>query len=133
LDSKYQNTILLNDIIDRNYYYHFKRSGDKDICLTFYTNNRYTNSNLIPGFPVVINDSEKILKNLDLFLKYYIENQFLCNIKINDDLWLTDIEIRDKIIDIFISNFKNSDYFPREVSISLNAIHLMNGHHEWFE
>ena len=112
MNYKYQDKILINDIIDRNYYYNFKRNLGKSLCLTFYYNNKFNNTNLIPGFPVPQSDPEKIILHLNYLLDFYIANKFRCNIKINDDLWLTDLENRDKIINVFIEKFETSEYRP---------------------
>lgn len=132
LNYKDQDIVLLNDIIDRNYYYYFRKNREKNICLTFYYNNKFNNTNLIPGFPVPESDPERILFHLNLFLDMYINKKFQCDIKINDEFWLTDLDNRDKIINIFISKFENSEYKPNQISISCNAVHCLNNQHEWF-
>lgn len=135
MTDKYQDKVLINDIIDRNYYWHFKRNRDKDLCLTFFYNNKYNNSNLIPGFPIPQTDIEKVLLHLELLLDWYIKNDFKCDIKINDDLWLSDLETREKIINIFIEKFKNLDNRkkPFQITIICNAIHCLEDRFKWFE
>lgn len=132
MNSNYQDTLLINDIVERNYYYYFKR-GQKSLCLTFYHNNKFNNSNLIPGFPITISDIDDILLNLQRLLHLYIREEFFCDIKINDDLWLTDEDNRDKIIDVFIDVFKDSSRKPQNITINVNAIHCLGNKYQWFE
>jgi hypothetical protein len=75
---------------------------------------------------------EQILFNLNLLLNFYIKNEFRCDIKINDEFWLTDLEMRDKIIDSFIEHFKSVENKPNNITIICNAIHCLNDGHEWF-
>ena len=131
MDYKYQDKILINDIIDRNYYYHFKR-GEKSLCLTFYYNHKFNNSNLIPNFPLPISNPEMIISNLNTLLDFYIINDFQCNIKINDELWVTDLKYRDQIVETFIQKFKNSYVKPRAIEISCNAVHCLGEKKQWF-
>lgn len=131
MDYKYQDIVLLNDIIDRNYYYYFKRGNNKNICLTFYYNNKFNNTNLIPGFPVPESNINNILLHLNLFLDMYISQEFCCNIKINDEFWLTDSN-KDKIVNVFIEKFKDVDKKPKEIEIICNAVHCLNDGYKWF-
>lgn len=121
---------LMNNIIN-NYYDEF-RKGNKSLCLTFYYNYKYSDVNLIPNISTPISDPRMILLHLDFLLDFYIEQKFKCNIKINDELWLTDLKYRDKIIDIFIEKFRNSAYKPEEIIISSNVIHCLGEKKTWF-
>lgn len=122
---------LMNNIINNNYYDEF-RKGSKSLCLTFYYNHKYSDVNLIPNTPTPISDSRMILLHLDFLLDFYIKQKFKCNIKINDELWLTDLKYRNKIIDIFIEKFRNSVYKPEEIIISSNVIHCLGEKKTWF-
>lgn len=135
MTDKYQDKILINDIIDRNYYWNFIRNDSKDLCLTFFYNNKFNNSNLIPGFPIPQTDSEKILFHLKLLLNWYVKNKFRCNIKINDELWLSDTAVREEIINIFIDTFKDidRDKKPAKITIICNAIYILGEKSEWFK
>lgn len=121
---KYHN--IINNLIEDNYYDEFKK-GNKSLCLTFYYNYRINNTRVTPQ-----SNSELILLHLNYLLDFYIEKQFKCNIKINDELWLTDLEYRDKIIDIFIQKFTHSNYKPKEITIISNAIHCLGEKQYWF-
>ena len=122
---------LINNIINNNYYDEF-RKGNKSLCLTFYYNYKYSDVNLIPNISTPISDPRMILLHLDFLLDFYIEQKFKCNIKIKDELWLTDLKYRDKIIDIFIEKFRNSAYKPEEIIISSNVIHCLGEKKTWF-
>lgn len=132
MNYKYQDTILINDIIERNYYYNFRRNLGKSLCLTFYYNHKFNNTNLIPDFPVPQSNPEQILLNLNSLLNFYIDQEFLCDIKINDEFWLTDLEYRDKIIQIFLEKFTHSEHRPNKICITSNIIHCFEGNHAWF-
>lgn len=121
-----QNAILINNAITKNYYDIFKQSSDiKDLCLTFYYNHRF-------GDIFSLADSNKIIEHLNILLDYYIKQKFKCNIKINDDLWITDQYYRDKIVDVFINKFRNSEYKPQEITIICNVIHCLDQKNLWF-
>ena len=84
---------LTNNFIEE-YYNNFK-TGKNTICLTFYYNYKFNSANLIPNLPIPQSNPEKIILHLNYLLDFYIENKFKCNIKINDELWLTDVEHRN--------------------------------------
>lgn len=131
MDYKYQDKILINDIVDRNYYHYFIE-GQKSLCLTFYYNYKFNNSNLIPNFSLPESNPEQIILNLNALLDFYIEKDFKCDIKIKDDLWITDLENRDKIINVFIQKFQNSYIRPCIIEMSFNAIHCLEEKKNWF-
>lgn len=117
---------IINNLIENNYYNEFKK-GNKSLCLTFYYNYKINNTKVIPQ-----SNPELILLHLNYLLDFYIEKQFKCNIKINDELWLTDVIYRDKIINIFIEKFTCSNYKPKEIIITSNAIHCLEEKQYWF-
>ena len=133
MDYKTQDNLLINDIIERNYYWFFRQGNKKNICLTFYYNNKYNNSNLIPNFPSPKSNFNNILQNLNSFLTFYIQQNFLCDIKIKDDLWITDFDNRDIIIQTFIDNFKNTNIKPKNIYLSCNVIYCINNQYIWFK
>lgn len=121
----------IEKIFNKKYYSDFQ-NNKKMICLTFYYNYILGDGNLFSNFTIPKSDPEKILLNLNILLDFYICHQFNCNLKINDNLWLTDLSNRDKIIDIFIQKFQNSLYKPKEIIINSNAIHCLEEKKDWF-
>lgn len=121
----------LNNIITTQYYNDF-RNGNKTLCLCFYYNCRFGDGNYNSDFVFPQSNSKKVLLHLNLLLDFYINNQFKCNININDELWLSDLRYRDKIIDIFIEKFSSTKYKPKEITIYLNAVWCLNKQSIWF-
>lgn len=119
------------NVINNQWYADFQ-NNHKTLCLTFYYNYLFGDGNFKSNFSFPQSNPEKILLNLTKLLNFYIENKLKCNIKIKDDLWLTDLEYRDKIIGIFINKFKNTEYKPKEIIISFNVIHCLGNKKDWF-
>ena len=68
MNTQYQDKLLINDIISRNYYYYFKRGNDKTICFTFFYNHKFNNSSIIPNFSSPVSNFENICNNLQIYL-----------------------------------------------------------------
>ena len=126
-----QEKKVINSLINTKYYNCFK-NGEKSLCLTFYYNYKFGDANLIPNFQVPLSDPEKIILHLNYLLDFYVEQQFKCDIKINDELWVTDLENRDKIVEVFIQKFQYSEYKPKTINITMNVIHCLEDKHLWF-
>lgn len=133
MNTQYQDKLLINDIISRNYYYYFKRGNDKTICFTFFYNHKFNNSSIIPNFSSPVSNFENICNNLQIYLNYYISQKFLCDIRINDEFWLTDDTIKNSIKNIFYDTFSKSDRKPKNIIISFNAIHCIKDKYIWLE
>lgn len=121
-----QDIQLLNDILERNYYFYFKQGIEKGLSLSIYNNNLYNNSIYVPE-EVIINSIENITNNLNYLLDWYINNQFKCNIYIEDcELWIND-EIKDIIFNILMNKFKNySNLQTIYCSINLSNLAYLN-------
>ena len=67
-------------------------------------------------------------------LNWYVKNKFRCNIKINDELWLSDTAVREEIINIFIDTFKDIDRGtkPAKITIICNAIYILGEKNECY-
>lgn len=110
MEMTYQNqdNLLLNDILIRNYYNNFNEL--KDINLTFFYNNNYTNKNYIPNYEnlELKNNLELILKHWELFLKWYEYQKFNTIINIHDDILFNNLTWLNNILELFFK--KNINY-----------------------
>ena len=111
MTNKQQDNLLLQDILIRNYFNHFKdKKNNKELNLTFFYNNKLTDSTIIPNYTNLEknNSKEKIYKNFSLLLNWYKKNKFFTTINIHDDLLLEDIEFCIKIFNLIQKkNIKN--------------------------
>lgn len=80
---KDQNIKLLNDILERNYYFYYRKNNDKNISISLLNNNFYNNSIFIKD-NLITNDYNNVLLNLDKIFNWYIENNFCCDIIFED-------------------------------------------------
>ena len=130
-DYKYQDKKLALDVLERNYF-SFYRKGKKHLeiflfgqcsagCEYCYL---YKNNSIL--YPKNISNVDKILKNLDILLKWYIKNHFYCPIHIFSAEWLNIDNLRDKVFKIFYNNFKNSHKKPLLIDIPTNASFIEN-------
>lgn len=101
-----QNKKLLNDILERNYYSFFKK-GEKSLSLTFFYNIKYNNSKYIPNFKTPNTNQEQVKENFIHVLNWYSKNNFCCNIKIEDEFWLYDIDFFTFIFNTLLERLKN--------------------------
>ena len=62
---KEQNIKLLNDILERNYYFYYRKNNDKNISISLLNNNFYNNSIFIKD-NLIINDYNNVLSNNSL-------------------------------------------------------------------
>ena len=119
-----QDKILLNDILERNYYYYYKQENScKHISISLNNNNNYNNS--IFNKQKIKNIDEQIIDNFNIFLNWYKKNDFKCDLFIEDDEWFFNQKLKKEIFTILFNNFilnKNK----RKVIIKFNNLELIN-------
>ncbi|MBE6148105.1 MAG: hypothetical protein E7167_01135 [Firmicutes bacterium] len=104
---KEQDILLINDILNRNYYYYYKKGNTKNISISFYNNNDYNNSIFIKE-QEINNDINKIINNFILFLNWYNNNNFICDLYIEDDNWFFNDILKEKVFTLLSENFSDS-------------------------
>lgn len=120
-----QNTILLNDILNRNYYQFFK-NNKKSLSLTFFYNLKYTNLKYIKSFKIPVSDINKVKTNFINILDWYVSNQFCCDIKIQDEFWLYDLEFSNFIFTTFLDYIKNKNLKCKNIIIKTKLNSILN-------
>lgn len=122
---KEQNQKLLNDILDRNYYQFFKKN-EKFLSLTFFYNNKYNNSKYIPNFELPKSNCSQIKENFIYVLDWYIQNNFSCDIKIEDEFWLYDYEFYNYIFVTLLNYIKNKNLKVKNIIIKTKVVPILN-------
>ena len=125
LTAKFQDNLLLQDILKRNYFNFFNKDNDfnKKLNISFFYNNNYTNYKFIPNY---INYEQEqtnldtILKNWELLLDWYVFNEFNTTISIHDDILLNNLNFLEKILNIF--NKKQINYKNFYIYINVDKI-----------
>lgn len=106
-----ENINLLNDILNRNFYYYFKKDdNNKKIVIQFFNDNNYNDSWIIPNYQKKEVNNQEIINNFISFLDWYKNNNFLCDIVIDDYYWLNDENFRQKIFNILFMFLKDYKY-----------------------
>ena len=93
-----QDNLLLQDILERNYYTFFRSNEyvNKNLNISFFYDNNYTDYKIIPNYESLEDkntDFEQIYNNFKLFLNYYKEQEFNANINIHDDKFFDNFEL----------------------------------------
>lgn len=118
---QYQDNLLLYDILDRNYFYYFKKANNqsKYFNLTFFYNDNYTNFQYIPNLAKLSdsNNFNTIYNNWLLFLKWYKYNNFYTDLIINDDILLQNYDYLSQILNAIFDN----NVFYRNIIIKYNV------------
>lgn len=102
-----QDRQLLQDILERNYYYYFKKDNTKNLSISLYNNNNYNNS--IFTKQLIENDNVNILNNFELFINWYLDQKFICDLFIEDCEWITNNDFREKIFNLLFVKFKKNN------------------------
>lgn len=100
-----QDNLLLNDILERNYYTFFRNNtanNNKSINISFFYDNDYSDYKIIPGYSSIEekNNLEQIYKNFQLFLNYYNQQKFNTNINIHDNKIFKDFDFCQSLFDL---------------------------------
>lgn len=105
---KEQDIKLINDILERNYYYYFKQGTMKNLSLLIYNDNNYNNS-IFTSQIIDKKEDSQIVDNLEKILLWYIENNFKCNIYIEDNEWFMNNELREIIFNLILTYLKDKN------------------------
>lgn len=134
LNENLDNRQLLNDILERNYYVDFRSNmpmreievfllgtckSNCDYC--------YLKKNQKALFPNELVDFDLIIKNFEIFLNWYIENKFRCEIDIFSGEWLT-TDLCEPIFDLMYEKFSqvHPQLRPKIISMADNAQFINN-------
>lgn len=123
---KDQDKRLAKDILERNYFSHFRKGKNELELFLFghcdakceYCYIKKRGENL---YPFEISDKNLILNNLKSFLNFYKSNKFTCVISIFSSEWLDKKDLYDPVFNIFYETFKETDYKPRYLDIPSNC------------
>lgn len=115
-----QDIKLINDILNRNYYYYFQKNKTKNISLSFL--NQFNNHSLNSNYPEIENNIENIKKNLKYFLKWYQKKRFICDLYIEDDFWLQNNQTMNDFFQILKS--VNTNFFIKTNLLNIDLIQL---------
>ena len=132
---EFEDNELLEDILKRNYYKDFTSPfPQKRIEFIFNRKNKFSqcygcfNNDeklLYPDIDFCEIDYDKTNENLAAFIDYYIENNFLCDIKLNGLDWANSDYAADTM-DIIFAKFKNSQiYHPTTIYINTDCHFLL--------
>ena len=105
-----QEKQLLNDMLMRHYFSKFQRGeGQIELFLTGACKANcdycYLKKHQKGLYPVHLHNNDTIIKNLQMVLDWYIENNFTCYFDIFSAEWIT-TPLADRVIDTFVSTFE---------------------------
>ena len=101
-----QDRQLLQDILERNYYYYFRKNNTKNISISLFNNNNYNNS--IFTKQIINNNDNNILNNLNFFIDWYLKQNFICDLFIEDYDQIADNVFKKKVFNILYKKFKKN-------------------------
>lgn len=112
---KDQDKELANDILKRNYYDNFKTHRGK--TLEIYLSGKcksnckycYLKKHQKEIYPIEFDNNDLIIKNFQILMNWYVENEFCNKLDFFSGEWLT-TPLRDPIMQIMYDTFKDKDY-----------------------
>lgn len=127
-----EDNILFNDILTRNYFLPFQKRQKKiefqlsGLC-SANCQYCYLKAHQKELFPIELYNKEQIVKNFELLIKWYIKNNFNCEIDLFSGEWLT-TDLMEPILEILYNNFKNIPQYskPEKIVIPDNMKFINN-------
>lgn len=123
INENIDNRILLNDILKRNYYKDFQ-SLDSKKCIEIFLfgpcksncDYCYLKKHQKELFPIELNNYDNIIQNFEIFLNWYIENNFRCNLDIFSGEWIT-TPLFEPIFNLMYEKFSSIPMIKRPKNI----------------
>lgn len=125
LNENIDNRILLNDILKRDYYTDFQSINPSKTIEIFLSGKCKSNCDYCylkkhqnDLFPIELNNYDNIIHNFEIFLNWYIDNEFKCNLDFFSGEWLT-TPLCEAIFDLMYNKFINIHEMKRPKIIAM--------------
>lgn len=131
-ETKSEADILFNDLLERYFFNQFKKDNPKRNIELFLKGTCsagckycYLIKNKNKLYPTELENDEKILINVEKIIKWYINDNFKCDIDIFSGECIT-TELMFKVLDLLYSNFSliSFDYRPKTICIPENCLFI---------